>query len=442
MSRLPFLFLIILFLSNIKSELIMKFNRYNSLKNYENLFSINVKYFVDYFINNIFTTEIYIGDPAQKIPGYLNPLQSGFYLTKNSCPVKSVYNFHISKSYKLIGINNYYSVVNHRFNDSLYLEYINETINKKYDYEFFSDANLNEPICFLFGTRLLASGEYIEDNLLNRLHKEKLIKSYFYTFKIINNDEMDFIFDVDIKNDDNEYSFVKATTKQNYQILIWGLEIDSLKLNDTVLANEPFKAEFNINLGCMIGSHSFQDTFKNYLYENHIFVTPEIYNNKYEIFVFNKKNHQNKLKKISLSFYHSVLSYNFVLEYEDIFYEKNDLIYCLIIFNNDKKREYWELGTPFLKKFKFFYDHDKRIIGFTKNNKENDIHDNKSKESDNKSNNNFKIILTIVLSVIFIIIITLFFGFLIGKKVYKVRKNKTNELLELYDYNSKNDNNK
>ena len=57
---------------------------------------------------------------------------------------------------------------------------------------------------------------------------------------------MDFIFDVDIKNDDNEYSFVKATTKQNYQILIWGLEIDSLKLNDTVIANEPFKAEFNI----------------------------------------------------------------------------------------------------------------------------------------------------------------------------------------------------
>ncbi len=28
-------------------------------------------------------------------------------------------------------------------------------------------------------------------------------------------------------------------------------------------------------------------------------------------------------------------------------------------------------------------------------------------------------------------------GILIGKKIYKVRKNKTNELLELYDYNSK-----
>ena len=34
-----------------------------------------------------------------------------------------------------------------------------------------------------------------------------------------------------------------------------------------------------------------------------------------------------------------------------------------------------------------------------------------------------------------------FFGILIGKKLYKVRKTKTNELLELYDYNSKSDKN-
>ena len=33
------------------------------------------------------------------------------------------------------------------------------------------------------------------------------------------------------------------------------------------------------------------------------------------------------------------------------------------------------------------------------------------------------------------------FSILIGKKIYKVRKNKTNELLELYDYNSQKDKN-
>ena len=145
----------------------------------------------------------------------------------------------------------------------------------------------------------------------------------------------------------------------------------------------------------------------------------------------------NKLKNISLSFFHKSLDYNFTLNYQDLFYEKDEQFYFLIIFNNNQE-DFWEFGAPFLRKYNFIYNQDNKFMGFIKDNKAGEFNG-----KTNTGNNNIKtkIILVIALIVILVIIVTLFFGFLIGKKMYKVRKNKTNELLELYDYNSKNDTN-
>ena len=90
-----------------------------------------------------------------------------------------------------------------------------------------------------------------------------------------------------------------------------------------------------------------------------------------------------------------------------------------------------------MRKYHFIYNQDNKFLGFIKNDKENEFN---GKTNPENNNNKTKIIFVVVLIIILIIIVTLFFGFLIGKKMYKVRKNKTNELLELYDYNSKSDN--
>ena len=434
-------YLFFLLQSKINSEIIIKFKRQNALNNLKNLISYNTNFFTDYFINNKFITNLYLGEPPQMIPGYLNPLQSGFYLTYKGCPSKTVYNFQNSKNYNLIDKKN---IIN-RFSDSLYIEYINNSYYKKYDYEIFADTELNNSICFNIGTKLLGEGEIVEDNLLNRLHKNKSIKSYYYSLDINekNPEEMNFIFDIDINNNEKGYTFIKASSyyKEKRTYLVWGLDFDTIRFNNRISYEKYFRAEFNINLGCIIGSSFFKEVLDLFLKEKNINVIKDNSNNNYEIYYFNRPNNYDKLKDFTLTVYHKSLDYNFILDYNDLFYERQDKIFLLIIFKEDK-RDYWELGAPFLKKYKFIYNPDNKFIGFIKDNKENKLNKSENNGVGENPKSTKKIIILVALLVIFIIILTLIFGFLIGKKMYKVRKNKTNELLELYDYNAKRENNK
>ena len=438
-----FLFYFLIYLPcQFKSEIVMQFNRQYSLYEYEKFFVTNIQFFVDYFLYNKYITNIDIGEPKQRVPGFLNPAQSGFYLTAKSCPSKSIYNVERSKNYKLISKTEYGTVTVLRFTDTLHLEYINKTSFNRTDYEFFSDKNLNISICVNIGTKLLGQGELVEDNLLNRLHKYKSINSYYFSFEFDskNFDKLNYIFDIDIKNNEKGYTFIKASSysDEKRQYLVWGLDFDSLKINNSIIHEKQFRAEFNINFGCIIGSSSFKETFDLILEKNKINAFVQNYNNQYEIYIFNKKDDYNKLSNFSLTFFHKSLDYNFTLDYDDLFYEAGEQIFCLIIFNS-KKQEFWEFGTPFLRKYHFIYNQDNKFLGFIKNDKDNEFNGNTNPENNN--NSKAKIIFVVVLIIILIIIVTLFFGFLIGKKIYKVRKNKTNELLELYDYNSKSDNN-
>ena len=213
--------------------------------------------------------------------------------------------------------------------------------------------------------------------------------------------------------------------------MVWGFDFDSLKLNNRIIYEKQFRAEFNFNLECIIGSSSFKEAFDLFLKEKNIFAIKQNYDNKYDIYIFNNKNDYNLLKDLTISFYHKSLDYNFTLDYQDLFYEKDERLYFLIIFNTDKK-DIWEFGTPFLRKYKFIYNQDIKFIGFINDKKGKSFNDNNNNDKTNLKT----IIIIIVLVLILIIIGTLLFGFLIGKKMYKVRKSKTNELLELYDYNA------
>ena len=429
------IFLLSILPCKIKSEITMKFKRQYLLSEYDDLFQHGINFFVDYLIKNKYTTDIYMGEPPQKISGYLNPSQSGFYLTNKFCPFKNVYNYQNSINYKFIDRKVYGKSVIERFSDTLYFEYINKTNFKKTDYEFFSDVYLDNPICCILGFKLLGIGETVEDNLLYRLHRNKSIKSYYFTFDIDKNniDELNYIFDIDIKNNEKGYTFIKSSSyiKDNRQYLVWGLDFDSFKLNNSIIHEKQFRAEFNINLGCIIASSSFKEELD--LILGSILDKKENYDNYY-IYIFNI-NKYDKLKDFNMKFYHKLLDYDFILDYNDLFYEKNGLLYFLILFNSNEQ-DYWEFGIPFLKKYNFIYNQDNKFMGFIK---ENNGNTNNSNEKNDTKFSKSKIILIIVLVLICIIIVTLFFGYLIGKKIYKVRKNKTNELLELYDYNSKSD---
>ena len=89
------------------------------------------------------------------------------------------------------------------------------------------------------------------------------------------------------------------------------------------------------------------------------------------------------------------------------------------------------LGLIFIKKYPVILDDDSKLIKIMKINY--DIEDH------NEYNNGTggKVILIIFLSILLSGIIFGFIGLICGKKIYKVRKKKANELDDNYDYSER-----
>jgi hypothetical protein len=296
-----------------------------------------------------------------------------------------------------------------------------------------SICELNQPLCLIFGTKLISYGEEVNDNFLYGLHKNNHIKSYYFSYDINtrNDDELTYIFDLDANETINGYTFIKTSSKTDgkKENLIWGLNFDKIYLDNDIFDEEQSKAEFDYNLGTLIGPSSFRDLFKKFLKKNEILEICIEYNKKYYIYTFEDSAYD-KLKNFTIDFYHKEYDFHFILNYNDLFYEKFSKIYFLIVFNY-QENNYWKFGLPFFKKFKFIYNYDSKTIGFF-NNKNNDINEN--------NNNNFfksnSMIIIIIALVLILVLILIFIGILIGKKLYQSRKIRTNELPDLYEYNS------
>ena len=125
-------------------------------------------------------------------------------------------------------------------------------------------------------------------------------------------------------------------------------------------------------------------------------------------------------------FEHKEFKFNFSLEFDDLYVQKNKYIYLRIIFDGYSPN--WVFGSPFFSKFTLFFDSDSKEIGFYSPN----INHNIIKENFNKNvgQSVSKIILHILLCIILIII-----GIFIGKKIYGLkRKLRANELEEKFEY--------
>ena len=437
MSLKIFILITLILFLNINSKLQIKFHKYNSLLS--EFLERNITFFVDYFIENIYSTQLYIGEPSQKIIGFLKPEQSTLYLSNSnmSCISKSFYNYEKSNKFKLIErqIQNHYNL--YHFSDSFIIENITnseKTTSKIDNFEIILIGDFNQSLCLLFGTKLITYEKDLKGNFLYSLHKNNQIKSYYFSYDIntTNNDELTYIFDLDFNEITNGYTFIKTTSKSlnRTQNLVWGLYFDKIYLNNDILDEKQSRAEFNYNLGVLIGPSSFHDLFIKFLKKNEIKKTVIEYNKKYYIYTFEDSAYD-KLKNFTIDFYHKEFDFHFILNYKDLFYEQFSKIYFLIVFDY-KESNYWKFGLPFFKKYKFIYNYDSKIIGFF--NKNNDINGNNNNTLSNNSNG--LIILIIILVIILLVLGLIFIGILIGKKLYKARKIRTNELPDLYDYNS------
>ena len=138
-----------------------------------------------------------------------------------------------------------------------------------------------------------------------------------------------------------------------------------------------------------------------------------------------------------LYLYNKELQTYFILSYKDLFITLDNNIYFMIIFRNSliqQKKEIWELGIPFLKKYQIIFNSDTKKIGYYSNINVNKIESPKVNNS--KKSNIFNFSTRTLLEIIFGVILILFIIYLI-KKIYvnKTRQKKPYELQEEdYDY--------
>ena len=101
------------------------------------------------------------------------------------------------------------------------------------------------------------------------------------------------------------------------------------------------------------------------------------------------------------------LNYSFIFTGEELFMEKDNKIYFMIVSKVGRTEGEWELGRIFLNKYQFVMDSDNNLIGIYKDK----IEDNESKEKNN----------TMLILIISILILNFLIG--LGVIIYYIRKN-------------------
>ena len=442
---MSFLFFFLFIQINIiQSNFVLKFRKFMSIKK-EQTYSLDLE-FVNQRIDNPYKTEIDLGDPSQRMPGFLKTDEFGFFLSNQGCPHSAFY-FKGSKDFKYITPKEYFDegeISNYQISDSIFLQKLNETedsnetqyINTKIENYLLSvDNSMKGQQCFHVGTQISLKGEEKATSLIDVLNEKKHIKSYYYEFDIIDEDEMNLNIGLNLTEENKtNYKFIKPIRIEesayfsNQKI---GLKFDYISINNyNTSYNMETNAELDISLGCFIGNTDFHEYFKRYLKENDIYVEPKLFEYSYLVYFFEKdfKGFE-KIKNFKLIFYHRELNFNFTLDYEDLVLEKRNGYYFMISFEKNS-RHTWKLGFPFFNKYKFIFEHDSKLMGFYCPFGCSDSNSNKKIQENNFNIKKFFIILGIIIVAIIILII----GIFIGKKLFEVRKKRANELLDVYEY--------
>ena len=173
----------------------------------------------------------------------------------------------------------------------------------------------------------------------------------------------------------------------------------------------------------------------------------------------------------TIIFYIFDYNYKFELTKDDVFTEVNNILYFMIIYKrdifNNPDLVFWDLGLPFLQKYQFVHNYEKKTIGFylpekeeeieellpsenieekqsdininpNENKNGNDMNKNKNKDdNDNDKDKNNNLAIYIIIGII-VGILLLILAFCLGKNLYQQRKRKANELEENFDYTSSN----
>ena len=202
----------------------------------------------------------------------------------------------------------------------------------------------------------------------------------------------------------------------------WGINFKQVSLNHTSISSFSTQSIIKVENNFIKAPHNFLPVLqREFLNLADIRDKCSIYNSvKYKFILCNKNFDVDKFPK--LEFYSDDLDYTFTFEGKDLFIfdEKNKNLIFLIVFDQYTPIEtVWELGLPFLKKEKLYFDMDKESLSVFYN----------DKNTETKENSLSLIINVVIISFVLGLIIS--FLFMLPKKQ---RKKRLNELEEGYEY--------
>ncbi len=203
----------------------------------------------------------------------------------------------------------------------------------------------------------------------------------------------------------------------------WGINFKQVTLNHTSISSFSTQSVIKVENNFIKAPHNFIPVLqREFLNLEKIRDECSIYNSfKYKFVLCKKDFDVNKFPK--LEFYSDDLDYTFTFKGKDLFVydEKNKNYIFLIVFDSHRPIETaWELGLPFLRKEKIYFDMDKETLNVFS-----------FDEVIKPKNNSLALIVNVVIiSFILGLVVSLLFRLPLKKQ----RKKKANELVEDFEY--------
>ena len=421
------------------------------------------KYFSELFTNELKIT-LKVGTHRQSIPCYLNLNAHTLYISGSNSDLKSGQPRY--EEYKSTKYTNTSSTISSQSFYVIGMPSIDEICindNQVMDLKFylakskFSSNDLMYSCMIGLGYEEVfyddddAEGYLTEiESFLTQLKNQNLInKKVFYLKYNEDNENGEIVFgayphELNDNYPDNydEQDYIEGDNVYTSDIqIVWSIK-GYIYSGEKLLFNYVSSIDFELNQGFIIGSYSYKKDVLNNFFSDKISkgecFTQEIYQQKkaFDCFYCKKNIDITKLEKLLIIL--DKIKYKIEFTYDDLFTLNGDYFYFNVLFTQEEDdfKNDFILGKPVFKKYPLVFNFIRRSekIGFYNNlsfkrrtqNIENTINNNQ---------NNGKRLITVLIFIGIIIICLL--SFIIYRYCRKPRKQKVNELIEFYDYSSK-----
>ena len=417
--RINILFIIIFTLSKVNVKKIKI--------NFERKRNENSKiYFMEEYLWNNIITKLKVGSNKKEINFSIRLQEYPLILIgENTVTEYEKYNSSLSKSYKKLNEKHILSSFTFYSNSTLSEEnFFIENNNLNLQFLLTNEINIDSGIkeIGIIGLGIqdptLNHNLIKETNLIFQLKKNNLISDLIFTIKFINDFQGEIILGennyniYDNKNNLEGFNFIK--TENLNGIFFWGINFDEIYINNNIIDYDvvvKFKIELNIiKPNSQVLEYLKKMFFDDLTKDKNCFINELNEENDY----YYSCNKNIDIKKFpQIKFYLKPFQQEFILNYNDLIIENNNLYYFLIIFRNYPQG--FEVGFPFMKKYYFLFDYDTKSIGIFK--------------EGNQRFNYFNFL--IIIFVIIIIILILYYIYYFRKEN---RRKRINEVEDNYDY--------